>query len=111
MTVVVPLSAFLIFISEFSLSCLIASRSDLGMLGLGFVILISESLIFVSSRNKYNHKFIYLLELLCIMINYFNSRYMRDQPTSWTQHDTLQETIAFADKRKSLLVIQIQEAL
>ena len=44
MTVVVPLSAFLIFISEFSLSCLIASRSDLGMLGLGFVISISESL-------------------------------------------------------------------
>ena len=50
MTVVVPLSAFLIFISEFSLSCLIALRSDLGMLGLGFVISISERLIFVSSR-------------------------------------------------------------
>ena len=51
MTVVVPLSAFLIFISEFSLSYLIiASYSDLGMLGLGFVISISESLIFVSSR-------------------------------------------------------------
>ena len=31
--------------------------------------------------------------------------------TSWAQHDTLQETIAFANKRKSLLVIQIQEAL
>ena len=32
---------------------------------------------------------------------------------SWAQHDkTLQETIAFADKRKLLLVIiQIQEAL
>ena len=50
MTVVVPLSAFLIFISEFSLSCLIALHSDLGMLGLGFVISISESVIFVSSR-------------------------------------------------------------
>ena len=31
--------------------------------------------------------------------------------TSWTQHDTVQETIAFVDKRKSLLVIQIQVAL
>ena len=32
--------------------------------------------------------------------------------TSWAQHDkTLQETIAFRDKRKSLLVIQIQETL
>ena len=50
MTVVVPLSAFLIFISQFSFSRLLASRSDLGMLGLGFVISISESLIFVSSR-------------------------------------------------------------
>ena len=54
MTVVVPLSAFLMFSSEFSLSYLIALRSDLGMLGLGFVISISESfmesLIFVSSR-------------------------------------------------------------
>ena len=50
MTVVVPLSAFLKFISQFPLSCLIALRCDLGMLGLGFVISISESLIFVSSR-------------------------------------------------------------
>ena len=31
--------------------------------------------------------------------------------TSWAQHDTLQKTIAFADKRKSLLVIHVQEAL
>ena len=31
---------------------------------------------------------------------------------SWAQRDrTLQETIAFGEKRKSLLVIQIQEAL
>ena len=45
MTVVVPLSAFLIFISEFSLSPLIALRSDLGRFGLGSVISISESLI------------------------------------------------------------------
>ena len=31
---------------------------------------------------------------------------------SWAQHDkTLQETIAFSDKRKFCLVIQIQEAL
>ena len=31
---------------------------------------------------------------------------------SWVLHDkTLQETIAYPDKRKSLLVIQIQEAL
>ena len=29
----------------------------------------------------------------------------------WAQHDTLQKTIAFANKRKSLLVIQIQEEL
>ena len=32
--------------------------------------------------------------------------------TSWVQHDkTLQETIAYPDKRKSLLVIQIQGTL
>ena len=28
--------------------------------------------------------------------------------TSWAQHDTSQETIAFENKRKSLLVIQIK---
>ena len=47
MTVVVPLSAFLIFISEFSLSSLIALRSDLGRFGFGSVISISESLFLV----------------------------------------------------------------
>ena len=32
--------------------------------------------------------------------------------TSWAQHDkTLKETVAFPDKRKSLLVIQIRETL
>lgn len=49
-TVVVPLSVFLIFVSEFSLSLLIALRSDLGKFGLGSVISISKSLSFVSSR-------------------------------------------------------------
>ena len=51
MTVVVPLSAFLMFISEFSLSSLIALRSDLGRFGLGSVISISER-IFVLSRSQ-----------------------------------------------------------
>ena len=33
-------------------------------------------------------------------------------PKSWAQYDkTLQDTIAFPDERKSLLVIQIQETL
>ena len=32
-------------------------------------------------------------------------------PTSWAQHDTLQDTIAFANKRKSLLVIQLENKL
>ena len=31
--------------------------------------------------------------------------------TSWAQYDTLQDTIAFANKRKSLLVIQLENKL
>ena len=62
MTVVVPLSAFLMFISEFSLSSLIALRSDLGRFGLGSVISISESLIFVSSRSQ--EQLILIVELV-----------------------------------------------
>ena len=36
---------------------------------------------------------------------------LKKTPTSWAQHDTLQETIAFANKRKSLLVIQLKNKL
>ena len=35
----------------------------------------------------------------------------KKKPTSWAQYDTLQETIAFANKRKSLLVIQLENKL
>ena len=35
----------------------------------------------------------------------------KQTPTSWAQHDTLQDTIAFANKRKSLLVIQLENKL
>ena len=36
---------------------------------------------------------------------------LKKTPTSWAQQDTLQETIAFANKRKSLLVIQLKNKL
>ena len=36
---------------------------------------------------------------------------LKKTPTSWAQHDTLQETIAFANKRKSLLVIPLENKL
>ena len=36
---------------------------------------------------------------------------LKKTPTSWAQHDTLQETIAFANKRNSLLVIQLKNKL
>ena len=36
---------------------------------------------------------------------------LKKTPTSWAQHDTLQDTIAFANKRKSLLVIQLENKL
>ena len=41
----------------------------------------------------------------------FNICISQTTPTSWAQHDTLQETIAFANKRKSLLVIQLKNKL
>ena len=42
----------------------------------------------------------------------FDIQQKKKKLKSWAQHDkTLQETIAFPDKRKSLLVIQIQETL
>ena len=48
------------------------------------------------------------------MIHYRREFYIMQKTiyTSWAQRDkSLQETIAFGDKRKSLLAIQIQEAL
>ena len=50
MTVVVPLSAFLMFISEFVLNSLIALRSLYDRLGFGFISLISASSVLTSSR-------------------------------------------------------------
>ena len=42
----------------------------------------------------------------------FNILQKKKTLTTWAQHDkTLQETIAFLDKRKSLLVFQMQETL
>ena len=41
----------------------------------------------------------------------FNICISKKTPTSWAQHDTLQETIAFANKRKSFLVIQLKNKL
>ena len=41
----------------------------------------------------------------------FNICISKKTPTSWAQHDTLQETIAFANKRKSLLVIPLENKL
>ena len=50
MTVVVPLSAFLMFISEFVLDSLIALRSLYDRLGFGFISLILASSVLTSSR-------------------------------------------------------------
>ena len=57
--------------------------------------------------------FVFLIRLTEQSVNHHLREFNIPQKTltSWPQHDTLQETIAFADKRKSLLVIQIQEAL
>ena len=56
--------------------------------------------------------FLFLIRLTEQSVNrhlrQFNIPEKKKTLTSWAQHETLQETIAFENKRKSLLVIQIK---
>ena len=52
--------------------------------------------------------FVFLIRLTEQSINYHLRESLKNTLTSWVQHDALQETIAFENKRKWLLVIQIK---
>ena len=54
--------------------------------------------------------FVFLIRLIEQSVNHHLREFNipKKTLTSWAQHETLQETIAFENKRKSLLVIQIK---